>query len=165
MVSVFLLFATLALCQPNSSNSNKGSVTVTGCSASDEAALRRISEVWKEGYNSGNAGKVAALYTPDAYYLTQHFVTGIVHPRGRIQAYVQRGVDAHYHLDVIEILKLECSADLAYTVGHYESTNGGQKAMGVNVVVLRKIKGQWLIVAHESAVPDPVTAVQDLDLP
>ena len=135
------------------------------CSAADEAALRRISEVWREGYNSGDAAKVAALYTPDAYYLTQHFVTGIVHPREGIQAYVQRGVDAHYHLDAIEVFKIECSRDFAYTVGRYQSTNAGQKAFGVNVVVLRKIEGRWLIVAHESAVPDPATAIQSLDQP
>lgn len=36
-------------------------------------------------------------------------------------------------------------------------------AIGVNLVVLRKIAGKWLIVAHESAVPDPATAIQTLD--
>lgn len=135
----------------------------TGCSVVDETALRRVSEEWKEGYNSGNAEKVAALYVEDAYYLTQHFVTGVVHPRDQIQAYVQRGVDAHYHIDTIDIFKLSCSGNLAYTVGRYESTNAGQKAMGVNIVVLRKIDGKWLIVAHESSVPDPATAVQKLE--
>jgi ketosteroid isomerase-like protein len=74
-------------------------------------------------------------------------------------------VDAHYHLDTIEVFKVECSRDFAYTVGSYESTNAGQKAFGVNVVVLRKIEGRWLIVAHESAVPDPATAIQSLDQP
>jgi hypothetical protein len=31
--------------------------------------------------------------------------------------------------------------------------------------VLRKITGHWLIVAHESAVPDPATAIKSLDQP
>jgi hypothetical protein len=35
--------------------------------------------------------------------------------------------------------------------------------MGVNLVVLRKIRGKWLIVAHESAAPDPACAIQHLD--
>lgn len=164
VLPVFLLITTLAISQSRPSDSNRGSHAGTTCSTADEKSLRRVSEVWREGYNSGNTAAVAALYTAEAYYLTQHFATGIVHPRDRIQAYVQRGVDARYHIDTIEILKLECSADFAYTVGRYESTNAGQKAMGVNLVVLRKIKGQWLIVAHESAVPD-ASAIQSLDPP
>jgi uncharacterized protein (TIGR02246 family) len=131
----------------------------------DDAALNQISKDWKEGYNSGNAAKVAALYADDAYYLTQHFATGILHGRAAMQAYVQRGVDAHYQVDKIDVVMTECNGDMAYTVARYESTNAGQKAFGVNLVVLRKIAGKWLIVAHESAVPDPATAIQQLDIP
>jgi ketosteroid isomerase-like protein len=134
------------------------------CSARDQAALREIPEMWKDDYNQGEAAKVAALYTDDAYYLTQHFVTGVVHGRAAIQAYVQRGVSAGYRIDAIDIWSMDCSGDLAYTVGRYESTNAGQKAFGVNLVVLRKMAGRWKIVAHEAAVPDPATAVQSLDL-
>jgi uncharacterized protein (TIGR02246 family) len=135
-----------------------------GCSASQEKALRQIPEQWREGYNGGDAAKVARLYADGAYYLTQHFVTGIVQGRAAIQAYVQRGVDAKYRIDSIQIVAMGCSGDLAYTVGKYESTNAGQKAYGVNLVVLRKIGGRWRIVAHEAAVPDPATAVQHLDV-
>ena len=135
------------------------------CSSTDESALRQISEQWKEGYNHGNAAQVAALYTEDAYYLTQHFVAGFVHPRSQIQAYVERGVDARYHIYTIDIVRLECAGDFAYTVTRYESTNAAQKAFGVNLVVLKRIQGKWLIVAHESAVPDPATAIPSLDPP
>jgi hypothetical protein len=31
--------------------------------------------------------------------------------------------------------------------------------------VLQRVGGKWLIVAHESAVPDPATAIQSLDPP
>ena len=132
-------------------------------SPADDAAIRGITETWKDAYNQGNAAQVAALYSDDAYYLTQHFVTGVVHPRPMIQAYVQRGADARYHIDSIELLATYCSADLAYAITRYRSTNHDQKAMGVNLVVLHKIAGHWLIVAHESAVPDPATAIQHLD--
>jgi uncharacterized protein (TIGR02246 family) len=128
----------------------------------DDQAIAAIAETWKNGYNEGDASKVAALYTEDAYYLTQHYATGIVHPRSLIQAYVQHGVDAHYRLDSIETLSTVCSGDLGYAITRYHSTNGDQKAMGVNLVVMRKIEGKWLIAAHESAVPDPATAIQTL---
>ena len=128
----------------------------------DDQAISRIADSWKDAYNAGDAAKVASLYSPDAYYLTQHYVDGIVHPRPFIQAYVQGGVDARYRIDSIETLSTACSGDVAYAITRYHSTNGDQKAMGVNLVVMRKIEGKWLIVAHESAVPDPATAIQTL---
>lgn len=137
-----------------------------GCTiqGADQAA-KQIAEGGKNGYNRGDAVSVAALYSEDAYYLTQHFVTGIVRGREKIRAYVQRGVDAGYHIDAIQILSTDCSGDLAYTVDRYESTNAGQKAFGVNLVVLKKIGKDWRIVAHEAAVPDPATAIQNLEAP
>ena len=130
-----------------------------------DSAIRQNAEVWKNGYNDGEAAKVAALYTEDATYLTQHFVTGIVQGRPKIQAYVQRGVDAKYHIDSIEVLSTGCSGKIAYAITRYESTNAGQKAFGVNILVLKKTGKKWLIVAHESAVPDPATAIQSLESP
>ena len=136
----------------------------TGCGAvKDDTALREIPETWKENYNAGNAAGVAALYAPDAVYLTQHYVAGIVSGRAAIQAYVQRGVDTGYKVDGIEVLRTDCSGDMAYVVDRYTATNAGHPAMGVNLVVLRKSDGTWRIVAHEAAVPDPATAVQSLD--
>jgi len=128
----------------------------------DDHAIASIADTWKNSYNASDAARVAALYSDDAYYLTQHYVDGILHPRALIQAYVQHGVDAHYHIDSIETLSTVCSGDVAYAITRYHSTNGGQKAMGVSLVVMRKIQGQWRIVAHESAVPDPTTAIQML---
>ncbi len=128
-------------------------------------AAQQIVDTWKDGYNSGDAARVAALYTEDAFYLTQHYVTGIVQGRARIQAYVQRGVDAHYHIDSLQILSTGCVQDLMYVIARYESTNAGQKAVGVNLVVVRRSAPGWRIVAHEAAVPDPATAVQHLSLP
>ena len=152
--------------QQKAANAPAAAVAQSHCAvAADEAALRLVAEQWRDGYNNGHAAQVASLYAKDATYLTQHFVTGIVQGRAAIQAYVQRGVDAGYHIDSIQVLSTDCSGDLAYTVGRYESTNGGQKAFGVNIVVLKKTGNKWLIVAHESAVPDPATAIQHLDIP
>jgi uncharacterized protein (TIGR02246 family) len=157
-----LLGALPALAQDQAPGAPAPSVARNGCSASDAAALRAVVEQWKDGYNSGHAAQVAALYRADATYLTQHFATGIVAGRANIQAYVQRGVDARYHVDSITILAMDCSGDLAYVIDRYESTNAGEKAFGLNLVVSRKSGGKWLIVAHEAAVPGP-TAIQRLD--
>ncbi len=129
----------------------------------DKNEILKIVDQWREGYNSGNASAVAELYTEDAYYLTQHFITGIIRGRAAIQAYVQLGVDAKYHIDSIRTLYIDCSDDFGYAITRYDATNNGQKAFGVNIVVLKKTGGKWLIVAHEAAVPDPGTAIQSLD--
>jgi uncharacterized protein (TIGR02246 family) len=158
-----VLLSIAALCAQSQTTHPPDARRWDGCSVTDHTALTKIPERWRQGYNHGDAAQVARLYTEDAYYLTQHFVTGVVHGRAAIRAYVQRGVDAKYHIDSIQIMAMSCSGEMAYTVGKYESTNAGQKAFGVNVVVLRKIAGRWMIVAHEAAVPDPATAVQRLD--
>lgn len=126
-------------------------------------AIHDIVENWKNGYNSGDPEKVASLYGPDATYLTQHFVTGVVHGRPAIKSYVKKGTDAHYRIESLRLLTSGCSGDFAYAITRYESTNADQKAFGVNLVVLQKMDGRWLIVAHESAVPDAATAIQSLE--
>jgi uncharacterized protein (TIGR02246 family) len=130
----------------------------------DYKAIEAIIQQWKDGYNNGHAEKVAMLYTPDAWYLTQHFITGIVQGRPAIQAYVQRGIDAKYHIDSIRILKLRYFDNVAYVIDRYDATNGDRKDFGLNLVVLRNNKGHWLIVAHEAAVPDQANAVRSLDI-
>lgn len=127
-------------------------------------AAHQIVETWMNAYNQGDPARVAALYSADAYYLTQHFATGIVQGRDAIQAYVKRGVDAGYRINSLRILAVGCEAEMMYVVTRYDATNAGQATFGVNLVVLRKRGPKWLIVAHEAAVPDPA-AIQTLDLP
>ena len=160
LVGVILLSVNIALAQPTDRAARSNAQT----SCADSSALNQIVERWKTGYNEGDAAKVAALYAENAYYLTQHFVTGIVHGRAAIQAYIQNGVSARYHVDSIQVVTMECVGDFAYTVTRYESTNAGQKAFGVNLVVLQRLEGQWMIVAHEAAVPDPATAIHHLSV-
>jgi uncharacterized protein (TIGR02246 family) len=164
VVILVLVLALAAVAYPQVGIAPPSIAAIAQCNDAN-GSLNTIAEQWKAAYNDGNAAKVAALYAEDAYYLTQHYVTGIVHGRAAIQAYVHNGVDAHYQVDRIEVLKQECVGDFAYTVTRYESTNAGQKAFGLNIVVLKKIGGRWMIVAHESTVPDPTTAIQHLKIP
>lgn len=103
--------------------------------SADDRALGEIPERWRAAYNDGKAEQVAELYSEDAYYLTQHFFTGILHGREEIQAYVRRGVDANYHIDSIEVLGTQCSGDFVYAITRYKSNNAGRNDLGVNLVV------------------------------
>src|SRR5436305_204603 len=87
----------------------------TRCSvAADDRAIRAVAEELKNAYNTGHPEAVAALYAPDAYYLTQHYVTGILHGRDEIHAYMKGGTDAGYKIDKIETYSTYCSGNLAY---------------------------------------------------
>jgi len=160
----FFIFVTMVNAQDSSELANSTFVKPNSANyANDKREILQIVEQWREGYNNGDAAKVASLYTEDAYYLTQHYITGIVRGRASIQAYVQVGVDAKYHIDSIKTLSIDCNGDFAYAITRYDAFNNGQAAFGVNIVVLKKIDGKWFIVAHEAAVPDPNMSIQQLD--
>jgi ketosteroid isomerase-like protein len=116
-----------------------------------DADFKNLPDRWKTAYNAKDAAKVAALYAPDGYYLSAHVAA---HGRDEIRAYFQRGIDAGGHIEAIEILASGSSGNLAYSVGIYHASNAGQKVSGRLVVVAERIEGKWLIVAHESVVPD-----------
>ena len=157
-LAIFLLLAPLAFGQAFPEHPQQCGIP------SVKNAIEKVAHDWKEGYNAEDPAAVAALYAEDATYLTQHFATGIVHGRPAIKAYVKLGTDAKYRIGSLRVLASGCSRDFGYAITRYESSNGGQRVFGVNLVLLRKIEGKWLIVAHESAVPDPTTAIQSLEI-
>jgi len=120
-------------------------------SGADGPALRQVAEAWKDAYNAGDAGRVAALYAEDGQYLSAH-----VAARGReaIRAYFQRGIDAGGHIDAIRVAEARSDGTLAYGTGVYEANNAGQRVDGRIVLVLERCGGRWLIVAHEVVVRD-----------
>ena len=113
--------------------------------------MEGIAENWRNAYNAGDASKVAALYTEDAYYLSAHI---LAHGREAIKKYWQRGITAGGHIDFIRPLTTFSSGELAYSAGTYQATNAGTTVDGRILLVLRKIKGKWLIAAHETVVRD-----------
>ena len=125
------------------------------CTDAVRTATEQIMETWKRSYNEGVSQGIAALYAPDAVYMTQHFVEGLLQGSEQIQAYFQLGIDARFRVDSIRLLRSSCAGNMAWAVTRYESTNAGSKAVGFNLVVLRRnSEGKWWIVAHESAVPE-----------
>jgi ketosteroid isomerase-like protein len=111
----------------------------------------RIRE-WIEAYNSKDAQKLIPLYTVDAIYSSSH-VNGLeATGRDRVAANFQVGMSGGGHIDKIEILRMNVSCDLASLYCKYQATNSGVTVVGRNLLVLKKVKGKWLIVNHMTVV-------------
>jgi hypothetical protein len=54
----------------------------------------------------------------------------------------------------VQVVRAETSCGLAYMICTYHATNSGVTVTGRNVLVLKKIDEEWLIVTHASIVRD-----------
>jgi ketosteroid isomerase-like protein len=109
-------------------------------------------EQWKEAYNSGDATNLIPLYTPDARYISSHVPGLVADGRNRVTEYFQAGIDLGGHIDLIEIIRMDVSCDLATLLCKYQATNSGVTVTGRNLLILKKVGEVWLIVLHMTVV-------------
>jgi ketosteroid isomerase-like protein len=95
--------------------------------------------------------KVAALYAEEAVLMRGN---GSLHNRDSIQAELQRSVTAQAHNYTVHSLHAEPSGDLGYDTGIYNEKFPNHLAEGNYLLVVKRIKREWKIVAH-AAVPNP----------
>ncbi len=113
--------------------------------------MQKIRETWVQDFNAGQPQKVAAFYAPEAVLMRWD---GTVHGHDSILAEMQRSISGGAHNYVVHSLRTDHSGDLGYDTGAYNVTLRDRVVEGNYVIVVRKIKGRWLIVAH-SSVPNP----------
>jgi len=114
-------------------------------------AIKRIRETWVQEFNAGHADKVAALYAPDAVLMRRN---GSVHSRDSIQAEIQRSISREAHDYTLASLHAENAGGLGYDTGAYNEDLHTHEAEGNYLMVIKRINGEWKIVAH-AAVPNP----------
>ena len=115
-------------------------------------AVQRIRETWVQEFNAGHADKVAALYSDEAVLMRR---SGSLHNRDSIQADLQRSITAAQARNyIVQSLHSESSGDLGYDTGIYNEDVRSHVAEGNYLIVLKRIHGEWKIVAH-AAVPNP----------
>jgi hypothetical protein len=145
---VIVLAATVVLGQ----TPTKRATTREATKAEDFAtAVKRIRDTWVQEFNAGHADKVATLYAPEAVLMRRN---GSVHSRDSIQAELQRSITNEARNYVVQSLHSESSGDLGYDTGIYNEDFAHHLAEGNYLIVLKRIEGDWLIVAH-AAVPNP----------
>lgn len=126
----------------------------SGASARTEdfdAAMKKLRDTWVQEFNAGHADKLAALYAEEAVLMRRN---GSVHNRDSILAELQRSITNEAHNYTLESLHAEHSGDLGYDTGIYNEDFPHHLAEGNYLIVVKRIKGEWKIVAH-AAVPNP----------
>jgi ketosteroid isomerase-like protein len=116
-----------------------------------DAAIKRIRDTWVQEFNAGHADKLADLYAPEAVLMRRN---GSLHNRESIQAELQRSITIRAHNYVVHSLFAEGSGDLGYDTGVYNEDLPHHTAEGNYLMVIKRIEGEWKIVAH-AAVPNP----------
>lgn len=114
--------------------------------------FNELAQIWMRAYNNDDSTTLAALYTPDADYISSHVQGLVAHGRDRVIANFQGGIKSGGHIDSVSILSIQLSCDLATLLCQYEATNSGQKAIGRNLLVVKKVSGKWLITLHMTVV-------------
>ena len=137
-----ILLVTIVLC---------GVVGAQSKSDTFATQMQKIRETWVQEFNAGHANKVAAFYAPEAVLMRWD---GTVHGYDSILAEMQRSITGGAHNYVVHSLRTDHSGNLGYDTGAYNVNLRDRLVEGNYVIVVQRIKGRWLIVAH-SSVPNP----------
>jgi ketosteroid isomerase-like protein len=117
------------------------------------AVMKHLRETWVQEFNAHNAKAVAALYAPEAVLMRWD---GTVHGYDSILAEFERSASGNASNYVVHPLHEERSGNLGYETGAYNVTLRDRVSEGNYLMVVKKIKGEWKIVAH-ATVPNPRT--------
>jgi ketosteroid isomerase-like protein len=114
--------------------------------------FRLQTEKWKQAYNSLNAQNLINLYSEDAQYISSHVAGLVENGRNDLITNFQNGMNMGGKIDSVEILRMDVSGNLATLLCKYQATNAGVTVIGRNLLILKKIKGKWLITIHMTVV-------------
>lgn len=109
-------------------------------------------EKWRQAYNSKDAQNLVPLYAVDADYISSHVAGLEAIGREKLILNFQNGMNMGGHIDSVEILKMTVSCDLATLLCKYTATNNGVTVVGRNLIVMKKVKDEWLISLHMTVV-------------
>jgi hypothetical protein len=115
------------------------------------AQMQRLRETWVQEFNAGHADRVADFYATDAVLMRWD---GSVHGKDSILAEMRRSITGGAHNYYVSSLHTERSGEMGYDTGAYNVTLRDRLIEGNYVFVVKRIAGQWKIVAHAS-VPNP----------
>ena len=117
------------------------------------ATMKHLRDTWVREFNAHNAKAVAALYAPEAVLMRWD---GTVHGYDSILAEFERSASGNAANYIVHPLHVEQSGDLGYETGAYNVMLRDRVSEGNYLMVVKKLNGQWKIVAH-ATVSNPRT--------
>ena len=135
-----LLLGTLAPAQTQSARSAKKKSPENFA-----AEMETLRNTWMQAFNGKDANKVAALYAPEAVLMRWD---GTVHGYDSVLAALEKSVRGGAHDYKMMSLRTEYSGDLGYDTGAYNVGLTDRTIEGNYVIVVKRLKGRWRIVAH-----------------
>jgi len=121
-----------------------------------DAYIRSAGQRFQSAFNAGNADAVAGFYADDAVLLLPN--SPIARGSAAVRATMSGMTGMHPSLDFSPD-RISQSGDMAYEVGHYTMTMGGNRDQGDYVAVWRRQpNGDWKMVADSvvSSLPPAV---------
>lgn len=120
----------------------------------EEQEIQQATSAWVEAYNARDAGRIVALYAPDAtFWGTRSDTLRITPPQ--IAAYFEESVANPTLRVTIDQQSIRVYGDVAFNAGTYTVSDGKSgeevKTPGRFSFVFNKRNGQWLIVHHHSS--------------
>jgi uncharacterized protein (TIGR02246 family) len=149
-ILIVLIAATTLFCSAQQDATAGQAAKKAGHSSGATAELSRLRDQWKTAFNNKQANQVAAMYADDAVMSTPE---GSASGRDAIKAAVQKSIDAGDQVTSIDSQHSEVSGNLMYDTGTFTEKANGKDVTGHYVVVLKKEGGKWLLVAHNSVIP------------
>jgi len=119
---------------------------------SSEAVFGRIAQEWLDAYNGTDAQMLAPLYTEDAVYISSHVAGLVAEGRDRVIENFQKGMATGGHLEDLKILSITHSCDVATVLCQYFANNSGERVSGRTLLVMKNVRGRWLIAIHMTVV-------------
>ena len=121
-----------------------------GAAAAGEASadLEALAKAWDEAFNSGDAAKVASMYTEDARVITGSGDVKV--GRDEIEALFQSFIDSGFGEHDIGVATAEINGDMGYLTGTWSGVGGDGKDYGGHLanVYERQDDGSWKAVVH-----------------
>ncbi len=136
-----LMLATLAACAAPAPKESAPAAPAP-LSAADEAAVRAVDEAWAKAANAGDVAGLVAVYADDA--ILQGPDAAPVQGKEAITQALTALMAGKPSNVVLNTQKVEGRGDLAYMVGEFSMSMGGQTATGHYTEVLKKqADGSW----------------------
>ena len=151
LLLLLILSLAVSTCEAKTGQASPPARGGAATSAAFDQAIQKLLDTWVQEFNAGHLDKVLELYAPHAELLRGD---GTVHDRISILAELQHWIGRGAHDYVVHSLRSEQSGDLGYDTGAFNVSMKDHTVEGNYVLVVKRIAGQWKIVAHAS-IPNP----------